>query len=901
MFYRLQQVFRSVFRRRRTEREMQDEMALHLERATTRLMARGISADEARRQARREFGNVALLQEEARDGRGGSWIDALRADCRFALRHFSRRFGTTVTMFVVLVGGLTISTLLFTYVHAYAFRPPTGVPLDDDLVRIRGIRSVEGGDRVFRLFASDELREYESLTSQFASVAAWTDATVSLGVGSATDTKRLEARTTFVTPNYFAVLGIHLPLGRPLSAIEASDGTTAPVAVIGHIAWDQLFARGPSVIGSTVRVNDVAVTIIGVAPEKFVGFPGTSSFQLWMPLSTRRLILADTSRGYRAVARLRPGVNMRVASAAASAVASRVTERSPDLRAADIGADVVPLLSANGDPMFDRDVRIMSVALGALALLILLVTCTNVSALLTGLATARRQEIAIRLSLGAARGRLIRQLLTESALLSTLAAAASIGLVWAVLRLAETFLTWIPFEVGITWPETTFAFGLALAVGLIFGISPALHATRLGLASVLRDSAASIAVTRGRLQRGLVVAQIAFTQPLIVMLTAVLLFVLTESRPMMRTAFADQLLSLSGRYPETVTATTPDGMAAARRAAADLRQLIVRLGHMPGVDAAVADVGPAPALGPYLVASGDRGVDSIRDPLRLSGLSADPGYFGVMSLRVVRGRTFLPGEVSSTRSAAREIPVIIGTDLARRAWGNTDALGRRLEAASDTVTAARTLVVVGVVDDPKSVSRKPEEPFRVYFPPDTTQLPAGVIVRTVTPAEPLISPIRDLAREVAPDLAFRIRTIGEMEDEYRRRFQVITGGLAAAGAVSLLLSAIGLYAVVAFSVGQRTREIAVRMAVGARSSQIVKRFVVDGVRLSIFGLAFGLPASLAGLVALMQLLSSDIPRVALGPVTAVATVCLLLVATAAALLPARRAAGIDPAVTLRAD
>jgi predicted permease len=900
MFHRLQQFLRSLLRRHQTEREMQDEMALHLERARARFLARGMSADEARHEALREFGNVAFLQEQARDARGGGWVDALRADCRFALRHFGRTLGTTATMFVVLVGGLTISTLLFTYVHAYAFSPPAGVAREDDLVRVRGTRSVEGGDRVSRLFGSEELREYQSLTAQFSSVAAWTESPVTLGVGAASDTRALEARTTFVTPNFFSVLGLRPPLGRPISSSAASEGETTPVAVIGYTAWDQLFARSPSVVGSVVKVNGVAVTIIGVAPEKFVGFTGAGSFQLWMPLSIRRVIVADTSRGYRVIARVRPGVDLRGASAATAAAASRIAQQSVELEKAGISADVVPLLAANGDPMFDRDVRLMSMSIGTLALLILLVACTNVSALLTGLATARRQEIAIRLSLGAARGRLIRQLLTESALLSALAALASVGLVWTVLRLADAFLPWIPFEVGITWPETTFAFGLALAVGLLFGISPALHATRLGLAGVLRDSAATISVARGRLQRGLVVAQIALTQPLIVLLTAVLLLVLAETRTRIRTAYGDRLVSLMGLYSPDLWSQTAEGDVARQRTAASVRELVVRLARIPGVEAAVVDAGDAPPVGPYVVAANDGG-DVARDPLRLSVVSADPGYFGVRGLRMVRGRTFLPSEVTSTNAPASEIPVVIGTDLARRAWGSADALGQRLQAANDTVTQARTLLVVGVIDDPKSAARKPEQGFRIYFPPDTTQPSAGVIVRTTAPAAPLISSIRDVVRDVTPALTFRIRTIGEMEDEYHRRFQLVAAGLTAAGAVALLLSAIGLYAVVAFSVAQRTREIAVRMAVGARSEQIVRRFVVDGVRLSAIGLAIGLPASLAGLVALMDLLDSELPDVALGPVTGVATVCLLVVATVAALLPARRAANIHPAITLRAD
>lgn len=902
MLRRLQRFCRSILLRRQTEREMHDEMAEHLERATQRLVARGLTHEDARRQALREFGNVAVLQEEARDVRGGGWIDTLRADCRFALRHFGRRFGTTAVMCIVLIGGMSISITLFSFVRSYAVKPPSGVTAAPDLVRIRGSNSTPEGERASRSFPEDEFREYEKLTTQFASVAGWTDANV-LVVPVGTAGPPLEGRSTFVTDNYFTVLGIRPSLGRPVTAVEAREASFGAVAVIGYTAWQRLFAGNPSVIGSTLTVNGVVVTVIGVAPEKFVGFPAYSSIQLWMPLSTRPLVTAGAAGGFRAVARLRPNVDIRTASAAVTAVAARTAERFVNLEVTDPTADVVPLRAANGDPMFDRDLRIMVVAVGLLGLLILLVACTNVSALLTGLATARRHEIAIRLSLGASRTRLLRQLLTESALIAIVSAVGALGVVALTMRTARRMIPEMPFEATLAGQETVFAIGLALTVGILFGVSPALHATKLGLASALRDSSASIAATRGRLQRGLVVAQIALTQPLIVMLTAVLLFVIDQVRPQQRSELGDRLVSLSVRTSQAVAGPNPNAMLRAR-ARASMNDLVVRLRETPGIASAVIDLGGGPLLGDYVARGGDSSTTT-QDPLNLTSRAVTPGYFDAIGITLVRGRTFTKDEMVSVDAAPTELPVIIDATLARRVWGAGDPVGQRLQAASDTVVQARTLLVVGVVDDPRMQWRKAGMSYPVYTAPDTTQLPFGVLVRTAAPAAPMVPTIRDAIIKSMPPaetpVSFRIRTIRDIEDENRFRYIIVTAGLSAAGLISLLLSAVGLYAVVAFAVGQRSREIAVRMAVGARPSQIVRRFVTDGIKLSAIGLGIGLPASVVGLSILMSVVGSNMPQVSLGPITLVATACVLLVATIAALLPARRAADVDPAITLRSE
>jgi predicted permease len=876
---------------------MQAEMAEHLEQSVARLTARGLSRDEARRTARREFGNVAHLQEQARDARGAGWVDSLRADCRFALRHFARRLGTAITMLVVLVGGMSISTLLFTFVRAYAFAPPAGVKLEDDLVRVRGSGAAgASGERIIRTFREEELREYFKLTNQFRSMAAWSDALVTVANGVNAEQRGIDARATFIVGSYFPVFGVRPQLGPglPVSENTAPD----PVAVIGHAAWDRLFARNPSAIGSTILVNGVSITIVGVAPEKFVGTPNYDGIQLWMPLSARRLLLPDEASSFRVAARLRRGVTPAAASAAADAVARRSIETLAEAKVVDPSADVVPLLSANNDPMFERDVKLMTAGVGLLGLLVLLVACTNVSGLLTGLATSRQHEIAIRLSLGAARSRLVRQLLTESALLAVIAGAGVVAVVWLVIRAVYVFGPALPFDLAIAWPETTFTFGLAVAVGVIFGLSPALHATRLGVAAALRDAADTIAAGRGRLQRSLVVAQVALTQPLIVLLVTVLLFVIEQAKPRPRNALADRLVGISVRYQASFDGTKPSAEKL-RRARANIGRLVATLERTPGIEGAAINWETRPLEGPYVVHRDDRVPGNGVDAVELEAATAAPNHFDVTGVKFIRGRAFEPTDVSPPEANPAQIPAIIGASLARRLWGESDAVGRRLSAATDSTIGARTLVVVGVIEDSNERPLKPTDEQPVYVPPDTTLSPVSVIVRTSALGQTVVPALHETVQAVAPDMSVRIRVLGEIADEYARTYWTITAALSAAGLTSLLLSAIGLYAVVALSVGQRTREIAVRMAVGARGGQIVQRFVNGGLRLSAVGLALGLPISLVGLSVLMDLLDNDIPRVPLGPVTVIAALAVLLVALTAAWIPARRAASVAPAEALR--
>ena len=898
---------RSVLLRRRLERDMREEMGDHLERASARLMERGLSASDARRAAIREFGNVAYLQEEGRLARGTGWLEALGADLRFALRQSARKPATTLTILAVLAVGMSISTTLFSVLHAYTMQAPPGITRADDLVRIRGAR-VTSGDQAGRKFARTEMEAYSGLTDHFAAVAAWTDDAVRIEAPDG-ERRTLAAAASFVTDDYFEVLGVRPLMGPGLSRDASARSAVQPVAILAYNAWEQLFGGRPDAVGATLIMNGVPVTIVGVAPPRFLGVNVLTERKLWLPLASRPLFVRDArpdAQIFGAAARLRPGVSREVATAAARVVATRAAEsveQADDQPALPPPtAEVVPLLSASGDPSFERESRLLTVGLSGLGLLVLLVTCMNVSALLAGLAVARRREIAIRLSLGAARIRIIRQLLTESVLLATVAGSLALGIVWVIQRMTTALIPAMPLEIGVSVPATVFTLGVALAVGVLFGLSPALHATRLTVASALRDSASMIAGSRARLQRGLVVAQIAFTQPLIVGVATMLLVLLGEYRRQGLNESGDRVVTLrltpvaAGPVAETDT-------AAQRQRAEAVRQLRDQLAGTPGIVSAIHDPRLTSGLDGYTVHPDDRIQGGSEAPVRLSARMVAPGYFDVMGVPLVLGRAFTEHDSSGLRHpAGGDTPIVIGSDLARELWPNANPVGRRLRPPPDGPRGAESFTVIGVANRTLGEYAPAGDGFRVYVPPGAAQAGSlALLVRTSATAEGVLPTIREVVQERSSRLTIlSMRTIAEVEAEVRNGFYLITGILAGGGALALLISAVGLYAVVAFSVQQRTGEIAVRMAVGARARNIVSQFIGDGLRLSVVGLALGLPLSLIALHLLLSV-AEILPPVSLTPVGVIAGFSVLAVAAAAAWIPARRAAGVDPALVLRKD
>ena len=860
--------FRSVFMRRRLEREMREEMAAHIASATARNIERGMSPADAARAAQREFGNIDYLQEQARDARGARWVDAVRGDARFALRHFARTPLTTITMIIVLAGGIGVNTALFTVFHSILTSPGPGIPRDESIVRVRGTElSLQAGRMSARGMAYTEVAEYAKLTQFFDGIAA---SITNDGLATTADRQRpaLPVANVYASDNYFALLGVRLQAGRVWSNTPlTADPTTVLIGVISHTVWEAVFDTAADVIGHTFRINDMTVTVAGVAPRTFSGTGTTNSrYHVWLPLAAYALVeksdlhlfASPDSAQFSVVARLRDGVTPAQTLPTVKAIAQRAeARRTPSIEETPriTSTDVVPLRLANHDPHDGREMTLGTARFGVFTLLILLVTCTNVSSLLVGLAVARRREIAVRLSLGAGRARLIRQLITESTLLAVTAALLASFVTWVLLRLIVQRLpdVRIADTIVFDWRAIGFSVAVALVTGITFGLSPALHATRVALADVLKDAGAAVSGARAWPQRILVVAQITFSQPLLVAVSAIMLLAITGVRSIMTTDVDDRIVIME--FDDDSRAASLDEFRA------DLARVAERVAAMPGVVGVTRESSwfsvDTMSIHPADLVAGVATVGRV--PLRAQ--LVPPGYLGLRAVPITRGRDFLPTDSDTIAGA-----VIIDDRSARQLFGASDPIGRRLSFDGDSTY--RT--IVGVVDRSALARMRgnDDRAHHVFWPAAAPSVASGneLMIRTVAPAEPMFGELRAATNTEVPQLAITaLYTVSMRRDDERRVTLIVSSIIGAAGLIMLFLSAISLYAVVSFAVARRTREIGIRTALGAQRRQVVRLFVASGVRLSLLGLIIGLPISLFALRALgqdkdMHLHNSALPR-----------------------------------------
>jgi predicted permease len=611
---------------------------------------------------------------------------------------------------------------------------------------------------------------------------------------------------------------------------------------------------------------------------------------LWLPISARSEIVRtssawltspDSARFF-TFGRLAPSVTVEQATVIASSVTARVAH---DAGKADVirSAEVFPLRGVPTTATPDDPLIVFS-AIGLIALLILLVACTNVSSLLVAAAVGRRHEIAVRLSLGASRGRLLRQLLTESALLAVAGGAAGLLMYWTITRILAVHLTSVDLAPDLLTVAFTFVF--ALGTGLIFGVSPALHATRAGVATALRDSGAGV-TRRSRLQQTFVVSQIALSQPLLVILAMLLAATVREGEFFPDERVASRVITARFR----VAFNTVD--VSERRG--EMEAITQRIRMQPGV----VDVVPEPrafavrniTLLPTDGGGGPRAAEAVR--VFVEG--ATPGYFRLLDVPIVLGR-----DIALADTAGDSYPIVIGSDLARSMWGSANPVGRRIISVDWRGDARDSIAmdVIGVFDAEIATSRGVG--VRVYTAHGKVWREDALLVRTAGPAQGLIPSTRALIRAQAPDLPIvSLQTLAEVGRQSQRDAMKMAGAGAAAGLVALLLASIGLYAVVSLAVGQRRREIGIRIALGGRPARVARMFFASGLQLSAIGLLIGLPLSVIGLrVVVTQLIAPNInlPLIGVGIAAVV-----LGVASAATWFPARKAATIDPSLALRAE
>lgn len=873
---------RSLVDRERADRDTQDEVRDYLAQSVVAHEAQGLSPEEARRAARIELGNPTNVAERIRGYGWENVVERVAGDVRYAVRHFARTPLTTVTIVLTLTLGIGAVASTFSVLDGVFNRPAPGVPGDRSLVRIRGIR-VEQARPQSRAMAWPEVTEYAALTAQFAAVAAWTSRSVITASG---DAAVEEANIQFVTPNFFATLGIPLATGPGFVRTGFTDVDEPELtAVVSHSFAARRFGGAVSAIGKDVRLNTAVVRIVGVAPRGFNGpIQSYDARELWLPLSSYPLVMRSTGRSFTSrdssmfmvLARLQPGVTDESATAAARVVASRL---NPDAVSADrvpLRSDVVPLRGTMDVGGIDGESLAVSAIAGVLALLILAVCTTTVSSLLLGAAVARRQEIGVRLALGASRARIVRQLLTENAILAIGGGALGLLLFGWIVRVFEAQL--IHVDVAPNWTTAGFTVSFAVVTALICGLSPALHATRTGVGDVLKDGSGG-ATSRSRLQRTFVVAEIALTQPLLIGLAVAISVALGGFGPRAGSSIADRVAVVDFESDIREQSSTPDPIPEVMRRISTMSGVLSVLPQRTGY-------GGTLQLAPVDSATG--GV------FKVLTVPVPADYFRTLDIPIAWGREFTAADIAAGAPGS----VILASDDVTRLFGAVSPIGRRLHSLSPAGQRVAELEVVGVVSSDQ-VSDNEELP-EVFVPYTAERRIDAVLIRTAGPAAPLLPAVRAVAQAAAPGLPIpRVFTLEQADRDRRQGMLRLSAAAAAAGMLALLLALIGLYALVAIGVGQRRREIGVRIAVGATPRQVVTTFFNNGLRLSVAGILMGLPLSAAAL----RILDTEfyVPWTTTPAIALAVSAVVVAVAALATWLPARRAAGVDPLIALRAE
>jgi predicted permease len=816
-------------------------------------------------------------------------------DLRFAVRMLRKSPVFTVIAVLVITLGTGAVTTIFSMANAIALRPLPGVSNVDDLVEVHRTvpeRGIDGNDWVsYPLYRY--LRD-GAAARRIADVAAWSMMPLTI----TTSDESIAAQGTIATGNYFGVLGVRPALGRFFTPDEDGTPGANPVVVISHKFWTTRLGADSSVIGRTVRVNGYAFTVVGVAPPKFGGVFALLRTDAWVPMGMQSQLgrgndlLTDPRPGWlQLFARVRSGVGKDVVQRDLARLTARwVADGNEPADHPDRKSTSARLASLTGLPydMHGRVIGFMALLLGASAL-VLLIASLNVAAMLLARAVARRRETAVRLALGATRGRLVQQLLTESLLLYVLGAAGGV----LVALYATPLLARLPLPVSLPLaldfsPDArvlAFTLVVSLATGVVFGLMPALQAARVDITARLRNDSAGSGSRRSRAQSTLIAGQMAVSLLLLVA-AGLFLRALDRGRHMdlgfepANVAVTDFFVGMS-RYDDA-------------KARNFYRALKDELAHTPGV-IGVAYAVDIPLTNYNSVAlriDGSPVPPTSEGGTRVNFTEVGAGYFDVMKMPIVEGRGFTDRDDERATRVA-----VVNQAFARRFWPSGGAVGSTFRRGNETIT------VVGVAHDAKYSSLKETlQPF-VYFAFAQTASPAAhaeLFVRTSADPTRLAPVIRAAVRNLDPLLptpavtTLSAETSGVLAPQ--RMAALITSVL---GAVGLLLAAVGLYGIVAYLVGQRTREIGVRMALGASHRDVLRLVVADGMRPVVIGMAIGLVLAVAVTRLLMSFLLGVSP---LDTVTFVAGAALLTaVALTASYLPARRAATTDPVRALRAE
>jgi predicted permease len=887
--------------------DLHTELLTHLQLHIDDNLRAGLSLREARRQALLKLGGLEQTKESIRDQQSLPLLESLGNDIRFASRLLQKSPAFTAIAILTLALGIGANTAIFSVMRQILLeRLPVSNPEQLVLLYSPGPRdghvsSDEGdGSESFSYPMYLDLRDKNSV---FSALAAKADFPINFSVHGQTE----RASAELVSGNYFSALGVHPLLGRLFDPSDSAAPNTTPVVLLAYPYWQKRFGGDPSILNQSVLVNDQSMTVVGVVQEGFDGIqPGLLS-DVYVPI-TMKAVITPTEEGQnhrgltnhkdywvKLIGRLQPGLSRQQAAAALLPTYQALLQNEVPLNGGlsarekkEFGARQIILRDGSrGRPMLANNTRSQLLTLMGMVALVLFITCANVAGLLTARGSARQKEISIRLSLGASRWRLIRQLVLESCLLSL--CGAFLGLLLArwltagLVRYASANEIADGLTASLNLPVLLFTFVLALFCGIFFGVAPAWSATRVQLAATLKEQAGALssAISQGRLRKALVILQVALT-----------LLLVTGAWGFVRSFYNLKNIDLGFRPDHVLQfsiAPALNGYDQARSLAL-YSQLEQKLAALPGVRSLSSAEEP-------LIANENRSsnvtLEGLADTPDVQQNSISPGHFSNLRIPLVQGREFTLADDEHGPKV-----VVVNETLARKYFRSGQAIGKRMKFGGGS--GPLDTEIVGVVRDSHHADIQEDPRAFVYVPYRQRKAINSLTfyVRTSSDPAALASSVHSTLADL--DSALPIYDVRSFEDQIDRHLsssRLLAVLALSFGALAALLAAMGIYALLAYTVTQRTREIGVRMALGAQPTRVVWLILSDVAGLTALGILLGIPLAYAA----GKLLESLLYGVqAFGLVSlAISLLALTTIASLAAWLPARRASRIDPIIALR--
>jgi predicted permease len=874
-----------LFKRNVIERDMHKEMQFHLDMLVQELETAGMSAEDARKTAKRRFGNLTRLQEQGREIRGGGMLEEFGQDLHYGIRMLRRSPGFAALAILCLTVGIGANAAVYSWIEGVLLRPYPLVANQDRLFVISGTfpGAVKGTDISWPDFL--DFRRHSTLIDAFIAEKI-VGTTLSAG-GDRAD--RISG--SVVSSNYFDAMGVHPILGRGFEPDEEVGRNSHPVVVISYELWQNRFRGDPAIIGKTQMMNGLPHTIVGVAPEGFYGTFVGYAFQFWVPVSMQEIFspggykLEDRgARWIEGFVRPKPGVTMEQAQAELAALAKRletdypITNRVRSIR-------LQPVWRSPFNPMEVLGPT-LAIALAVVSA-VLLIACANVGNLLLLKSFSRRHEITVRLALGAERMRLMKQLLTEGLILSSIATVFGIILAyWARNALAMIFpprgSILLRLPAAMDWRVLGVSAGVCLVATLLFGLAPALLTSKLDLVNALKAESSGVLGGRGKawVRSGMVMGQISLS------------FVLLVSAGLVIQSLVRMRATNPGFATDNVLTTWIDLVGAGydpQRALTFQDELLERLKTLSGVESAVFARATPFTYSPFSSATiaVDGRVSAPGEAPSVDYNEVGPGYLTTMGIPLLSGRDFTRDDNENSALVA-----IVNEAMARQYWTEQDPIGKRL------IVKQRPMRIIGVARVSKySNLLEAPKPF-FYVPSRQNVLAQNLNIRTSLRPEAVAPMLVHEIHAIDPNLApAEIITMREQVDRTTSAQTIAVRLLAVFGGVAVLLAAVGLYGLMSFSVAQGTREMGLRMALGATESNLWQLVISRGLLLAALGVTVGFGAALLVTRLLGYLLYQVSPR---DPVSFGAALAVMIIASLVALfVPAYRAMKTDPIRALR--